>query len=257
MKLEPLVEMKNISMIFGHMQALDDVDFKIYPGEVIGLVGDNGAGKSTLLRILCGMYTPTRGEIFYGGEKISSPSTAKAEKFGINVVHQGFGLVEHLNIARNLFLGKEPCIKSKLFPFFLDLKKMKKASFEMLEHIGLDSAVGPDSTVGFMSGGEKQSVKIGRCFFFESKLIILDEPTVGLSIRETGKILKFLDKLKEEGVGIVIISHDIYQVYDVVDRIVILERGKKIADFNKEEKTPEEIIQVIRGEEILKTIRGK
>jgi simple sugar transport system ATP-binding protein len=247
MKLQPLVEMKNISMTFGYVQALTDVDFKIFPGEVIGLVGDNGAGKSTLLRILCGMYTGTKGEIFYGDEKISSPSTSIAEKFGINVVHQGFGLVEHMNVARNLFLGKEPCIKNRVFPFFLDLKKMRKSSNDMLMHIGLDSAVDSDSTVGYMSGGEKQSVKIGRCFFFKSKLIILDEPTIGLSVRETGKILKFLDKLKEEGVAIIIISHDIYQVYNVVDRIVILERGNKIADFKKEEKTPEEIIKIIRG----------
>lgn len=244
MNQQPLVEMKNISMNFGHVQVLIDVDFKIFPGEVIGLVGDNGAGKSTLLRILVGIYPPTKGEIYYGGKKISSPSTAIAERFGIHAVHQGFGLADHMSIMRNLFLGKEVCKKSS---FFLDLKKMRDSSDEMLKYIGLRTSIGPDSIVGNLSGGEKQSVKIGRCIYFESKLIILDEPTVGLSIRETAKFLSFLDKLKEEGVGIAVISHDIYQVYDIADRVVIVERGRKIGDFPKEEKTPQEVIKIIRG----------
>lgn len=244
MNNQPLVEMKDISMKFGNVQSLIDVDFKIFPGEVIGLVGDNGAGKSTLLRILVGIYQPTKGEIYYGGKKISSPSTAIAERFGIHAVHQGFGLAEHMSIMRNLFLGKEPVRGSS---FILDLKKMRNSATEMLEYIGLKTSVGPDSIVGYLSGGEKQSVKIGRCIYFDSKLIIMDEPTVGLSIRETGKFFNFLDKLKEEGVAIVIISHDIHQVYDIVDRIVILERARKIGDFPKEEKTPKEIIDIIRG----------
>jgi simple sugar transport system ATP-binding protein len=244
MKQQPLVEMKGIKKYFGHIQALNDLDFHVFPGEVVGLVGDNGAGKSTLLRILVGIYPPTKGEIYYGGKKITSLSTTISEKFGIHAVHQGFGLADHMNIMRNLYLGKEP---RKRFSFILDFKKMRKSSEEMLEHIGLKTMIGPESIVGNLSGGEKQSVKIGRCIYFESKLIIMDEPTVGLSIRETSKFFNFIEQLKEKGVGIVVISHDIYQVYDIADRIVILERGVKIGDFPKEEKKPKEVIEIIRG----------
>lgn len=239
--MEPFVKTKSLTKNFGAVRALTDVDFEVHRGEVVALVGDNGAGKSTLINIISGMYPPTKGEIYIDGKRISHLTTDVALDLGIQTVHQGFGLVGCMSIERNLVLGREPTKR-----MLLDGSKMKSMTNEMLERTGIRSKLGTHSIIDQLSGGERQSVKIGRSIFYQAKLLILDEPAVGLSVRETARVLEMVNTAKAGNVALIFITHDIHQVYEVADRIVILEAGMKIADFRKETKRPEEIIGMIR-----------
>jgi len=244
---EPLVKMVNINKSFGAIQALKDINFEIYPGEIVGLVGDNGAGKSTLIRILSGMYAPTKGEVYFKGERIYSFSPIKARSLGIVAVHQGFGLVDSMSIARNIVMGIEPIKKIGFFRF-LDLDEMRKITKKTLQVIDIRTKINPDSEVETLSGGERQSVKIGRALFYKAKVILLDEPVTGLSIRENSKVIESTKKLRSEGIGCVFITHDVHQVYEIADRIVVLDKGVNIGNFPKEATTSEEIVALIRKE---------
>lgn len=244
MRGKPLVEMVNISKNFGSIQALRNVDFKVYKGEVVGLVGDNGAGKSTLIRILSGIYQQTEGEVHFKGEKVSIRSPRDAMKLGIETVHQGFGLLSLMDVSRNLFLGAEPT--KKVGPFeFLDLNKMEKEGKKMLRRIGIMTDITADSELGTLSGGQQQAIKIGRTLYFEAELVILDEPALGLSVRESTRVFGLIEELKKEKAGVIYVTHNIAQIYDSSDRIVILESGSKIGEFLKKETSVEEIREII------------
>lgn len=243
----PLVKMVGITKRFGSVTALENVDFEVFSNEIVALVGDNGAGKSTLVRILCGIYPVTKGEIFFRGKKITISSPKVAEELGIEAVHQGFGLIDTTSIVRNIFIGRE---LTTFWPFlgFLNMKKMKQKSNEILQNIGTRSQISADSEVTFLSGGERQSVKIGRAMFFKSKIVILDEPTMALSVRERHNVLEIIKNLKTRGISAIFISHDIHVVYGVCDRIVILDKGVKIGDFLKKETDVSVITRIIRSE---------
>ena len=251
--MESLVRMENISKSFGSVQALQDVDFEIYPGEVVGLVGDNGAGKSTLINILSGMFPPTKGNIYFEGKRIPLLTAQLSRKLGIQTVHQGFGLVDLMSIDRNLVLGQEPRKRIFFLPF-LDKKKMTEMTKKMLETIDIKRKLKASFLVGQLSGGEKQSVKLGRSISYEDRLLILDEPVTGLSVRETDNVLEMVKRIKTVNVAVIFITHDIYQVYAIADRIVVLDRGYKILDVPKQEKKPHEIINIIRHPPELKTL---
>ena len=243
-KKEPLVKMVNIKKKFGAVQALKDVDFEVYPDEIVGLVGDNGAGKSTLMRILSGMYTPTEGKIYFQGKEVSFSSPKDARMLGIETVHQGFGLLGLLDVSRNIFLGAEPV--KKFGPLrFLDLAKMEEETRSVLEKIGI-KGIKPNYVVNHLSGGERQAIKIGRAVYFKAKLVILDEPHMALSVRERDKIWNLIIELKNKRVSVVYISHDIRIVYDLADRFVILDAGTKVGDFKKGEISLENLITIIR-----------
>ena len=243
---EPFIKMEKIVKYFGSIQALKNVDFYVHEGEHVGLIGDNGAGKSTLIRILSGVYKQDKGKLYIDGKEQKDFSASKARELGILTVHQGFGLVECMSAARNLFLGEEPIRKIGFFKF-LDLDKMKKTTENILREIGISSQITPDSLVGTMSGGERQSLKIARAVLRKARLIILDEPTVGLSIRESDKVRTAVKELKEKGIATIYISHNIDEVYDVSDRLVVLNAGIVIGEFKKEEASVEEIKNLIRG----------
>jgi simple sugar transport system ATP-binding protein len=240
--------MVGISKRFGAVHALRDVDFDVRPDEVVALVGDNGAGKSTLVRVLSGVYRPNKGEIYFKGEKVNIASPEVAERLGIEAVHQGFGLVDCMSISRNVFLGQEPTVRKWFFFEFLDFKKMRQESEKILQTVGARSQVNSESEVGFLSGGEKQSIKIGRAVLFDAKLVIMDEPTMALSVRERHNVLELVRDLKRQGVAVIFISHDIHVVYDICDRVVIMEMGSKIGDFPKHEVNVEEIVKIVRRE---------
>jgi len=244
----PLFKMVGITKTFGGVTALENIDFEVFSNEIVALVGDNGAGKSTLVRILCGIHKATKGEIFFRDKKINISSPKVAEELGIEAVHQGFGLIDTTSIVRNIFIGRE--LKT-FWPFlgFLNMKKMKQKSNEILQNIGTRSQITADSEVAFLSGGERQSIKIGRAMFFESRLIILDEPTMALSVRERHNVLELIKNLKTRGISAIFISHDIHVVYDVCDRIVILEKGVKIGEFLKKETDVDIITSIIRSEQ--------
>ncbi len=230
-----LIEMKNIYKAFGGVVALQGVDFSVEDNEVVGLIGDNGAGKSTLIKILSGVFPPTKGEIYAKGQKIDlkAYSVKEARRLGIETVFQEQALGIKQVIWRNLFLGRE--VTNRLG--FLDVPRARhEAQCMISDLLGFRGAgISTDSQVETLSGGERQGVAIGRAMYFEANLVILDEPTRALSVKEVNKILSFIRKLKECGKSCVYISHTIANIYSVSNRFVILDRGCVVAEYSKDE----------------------
>lgn len=246
---QPLVRMVNISKDFGRVAALKEINFEIRAAEVVGLVGDNGAGKSTLIRILTGIHTPSRGEVYFEGRKIDAFSPHRALALGIESVHQGFGLLPSLSIPRNVFLGEEPVLR--LGPFrFLDRKTMERESGKLLQIVGICNIQDINSRVGMLSGGQQQAIKIGRTIYFRAKLVILDEPITGLSIRESDHVIELVEELKSHGIAVIYITHRIDQIFEHCTRVVILEDGRKLGDFVREQITIRELEDIIRHGEV-------
>ncbi len=237
-----LIQMKNIHKSFGGVVALDGVDFELGDNEVVGLVGDNGAGKSTLIKILSGVFPPDEGEIFIRGRKVERGySVRKAHKLKIETVHQERALGEMQSMWRNIFAGRQ--ITNRLGFIKIDKAKeeTRKIMTEMMRFTG--GGVSPDSIVGTLSGGEKQGVTIGRALYFDADLIILDEPTMALSIQETAKVLDFVRAIKREGKSAIYISHNIYLLYPVCERFVLLDRGRVIRQFQKSEVSRDQLTE--------------
>jgi simple sugar transport system ATP-binding protein len=237
----PVIELRNVSKTFGEVRSLSNVDFKVYPGEIVGLLGDNGAGKSTLIKTVMGFHRPDAGgEVYFQGRHIDDWSVARARSLGIETVYQERALCEKQPIWRNMFMGREPRTKWGL----LDVHHMRSESARLMsEHMGFTSAaVHPDNVVATMSGGEKQGVAITRALYFDAQLVILDEPTVGLSLSETRKTLDFVENIKKHGKSAIFIDHNIFHVYPVVDRLYVLDRGRVAGVYDKHEITMDELI---------------
>lgn len=241
----PLVKMENISKNFGKVQALKDVDLEIDHAEIIGIVGDNGAGKSTLIKILSGVYPPTTGEIHFKGKKVTFSSPKESIAMGIETVYQDMALLEDLSIERNIFIGREPCrMFMKIIPV-LDKQKMKEEAEKSLRKIGINKKNFTKELVGNLSGGERQAVSVGRATYFKAKLVIMDEPTAAMSLKETYKILDLIRKLKERNASVLFISHNLHHVFLISDRIVILAHGRKIGEKETRKTCEEEIAELI------------
>jgi simple sugar transport system ATP-binding protein len=239
-----LLRIRGLTKTFGKVIALKDVELDIDYNEVVGLLGDNGAGKSTLVKILMGVYTPDRGEIHFMGRKARFRSPDEARTAGIEIVYQGSNLIETMNVWRNFFVGKE---QTKRYGFlkFLDVSSMKKKTLANLEKVGIPMRTA-DENVSILSGGQRQSVAISRALYFEAKLLILDEPTTALSVRETTKVLNFVKALKKMSISVIFITHNIYHVFDVADRFEILDHGIKICSLSKKDSSPQKITEIIR-----------
>ena len=241
----PLVYMENITRRFGLIAALRDVYFTVNRGEIVGLLGDNGAGKSTLIKVLTGIHIPTEGQIYFEGEPVHIPSPKVARALGIETVYQDLALVNLMSISRNFFLGHEPT--TGIGPFkFLDKEQMNEGTIHALGDIGIEIRR-PEEEVLRMSGGERQSIAIGRAKYFGSKLLILDEPTSALSVGETEKVLSYTREAKKAGMGVIFITHNITHVYQVADRFTIISHGQKVGDFMKAEVDEQEISRMIMG----------
>jgi simple sugar transport system ATP-binding protein len=223
------IELKNVSKTFGEVHALKNVDFVLGENEVVGLLGDNGAGKSTMMKIVTGDYRPDEGEMYINGEKVDDLTVPKARELGIETVYQERALAELQSLWRNIFLGRE--LKNRAG--ILKINKMKQETHRlMVQSMGFtSSAVSPDSAVGTFSGGEKQGVAIVRALYFDADIIILDEPTMGLSLKETRRLLEFVRGIKEAGKAAIFIDHNIFHVYSVADRVVVIDRGKVAGEF--------------------------
>ncbi len=223
------LELKNVSKSFGEVKSLRNIDFKLGRNEVVGLLGDNGAGKSTLIKTITGYHHPDEGEIYFNGQKIDHLTVPKARELGVETVYQERALAELQTLWRNIFMGRE--IGNSLG--FLNVKKMKQETNKlMLESMGFtSSAVNPDSVIKTFSGGEKQGVAIVRALFFDAEIIVLDEPTMGLSLKETRKLLNFVKEIKDAGKSAIFIDHNIFHVYSVADRVVVLDRGRVAGEF--------------------------
>jgi simple sugar transport system ATP-binding protein len=239
--LEYVIEIKDGYKFFGRVEALSNINLKIKKNEIIGLIGDNGAGKSTLVKVLTGIYQLNRGELLINGIKINKNeySVDKARKMGIETVHQESSLVEKQAIWRNIFIGRP--ITNKLG--FINVKKEKEETMNILTKIMKFRGIGisSDSSVSILSGGERQGIAIGRAMYFNAEIIILDEPTTALAIKEVEKVFNFIKKIKKEGKTCIFISHDLYHTFQICNRFVILDKGKIADNIRKEDITFEEL----------------
>ncbi len=236
-----LLTLRGIGKNFGPVEALKAIDLDIRWGEIVALVGDNGAGKSTLIKIITGVYPPSTGEIVFKGRPFTVKDVRASRRLGIEAVYQERALADQQELWRNIFAGRE--ITRGLG--FLDIAAQRREAESLLRsNMGFTSrAITVDSEVGSLSGGEKQGVAIGRALFFHADLIILDEPTMGLSIMETEKVLRFVRGIREQGKSAIYIDHNIFHVYDVADRFVILDRGRVVGQFRPDELTREQLVE--------------
>lgn len=240
--MEYLVQLKNVSKTFGEVAALHNINLEVGTNEIVGLLGDNGAGKSTLVKIITGYHSPDPGgELYWKNERIERLSVAKARDLGIEVVYQERALADQQSLWRNIFMGRELANRWGV----LDVDGMKNETAKLMQTaMGFTSAaVTPDSVVKTFSGGERQGVAITRALYFKAELIILDEPTMGLSLSETRKCLEFVEGIKKAGKSAIFIDHNIFHVYPVADRIVVLDRGTIAGQFMKNELTLEQLIE--------------
>ena len=242
---EWLIEARNISKRFGHITALDGVDFAVGRGEVVGLVGDNGAGKSTLIKVLSGVHILDEGELVWEGQPLKLTNPKQAMQLGISTVYQDLAIVDTMSIFRNFVLGREEDSTRRLgFISYLSLDKARKVAREALHNVGI-SIRSVDEPAAKLSGGERQSIEIGRAIYYQAKLLIMDEPCSALSLAETEKVLRFIEAAREAGVAVIFITHNVHQVYSVADRFVVLSHGSTVGSYGKYEKTKEELSEMI------------
>lgn len=234
------LELKNISKHFGDVQSLKNVDFYVKAGEVVGLLGDNGAGKSTLIKIVTGYHQPDVGEIYFNGERVENLTVPRARELGVETVYQERALAEQQTLWRNIFIGRELTTRWG----FMDVHRMRDETRRLMtESMGFTStAVSPDSVIKTFSGGEKQGVAIVRALYFDADIIILDEPTMGLALSETRKLLRFVQQVKDQGKSVIFIDHNIFHVYEVADRVVVLDRGRVAGQFLTKDITLNELM---------------
>lgn len=235
------LELRNVSKSFGEVQALENINFHLDQNEVVGLLGDNGAGKSTLIKIITGYYKPTSGEILFNGQKVDHLTVPIARQLGVETVYQERALAELQTLWRNIFLGRELTTKGG----FLKISKMKQETHRLMsQSMGFtSSAVNPESRVGTFSGGEKQGVAIVRALFFDAEIIVLDEPTMGLSLKETSKLINFVLGIKNAGKSAIFIDHNVLHVYSVADRVVVIDRGRIAGQFITKEITLDDLME--------------
>ncbi len=242
---EPILEVQNISKFFGSVIALKDVSMFVRPGEVTCLLGDNGAGKSTLIKVLSGVHKPDEGVYRYQGEEVNFSSPRDALDLGIATVYQDLAMIPLMSIWRNFFLGSEPTVGWGPFRRF-DIEFAKRTTREELGKMGIDIR-DPDQPVGTLSGGERQSVAIARAVYFGAKVLILDEPTAALGVKQAGVVLRYIVQAKQRGIGVIFITHNPHHAYPVGDHFVILRRGQIYGDFTKDEIPLEQLVQMMAG----------
>jgi simple sugar transport system ATP-binding protein len=239
-----VLQLRNISKSFGAIRALIDVDLTLEPGEVLGLMGDNGAGKSTLVKIIAGNFPPTSGQIFMDGTPVSFHRPVEARQRGIEIVYQDLALCDNLTAAANVFLGRE--IKRRVGPLrILNYRMMYERAGELFAE--LKSETRPRDLVRRMSGGQRQAVAIARTRLSNPKVVLLDEPTAAISVRQVAEVLDLIRRLRDQGIAVVLISHRMPDVFAVCDRVFVLRRGRKVAEKPIAQSSPEEVTGLITG----------
>lgn len=250
----PIIEMKNIEKHFGPVIALAGVSINIYPGECHCLLGDNGAGKSTFIKTMSGVHTPTKGEIIFEGKPMNFADPRDAMEAGIATVHQHLAMIPLMSVSRNFFMGNEPIKKIAGISFF-DRDLADRVTMEAMRKMGINLR-GPDQAVGTLSGGERQTVAISRAVHFGAKVLILDEPTSALGVRQTSNVLATIDKVRKQGVAVVFITHNVRHAMAVGDRFTVLNRGQTLGTAQRGEITPEELQDMMAGGQELATLEG-
>jgi simple sugar transport system ATP-binding protein len=238
------LELRHVSKSFGGVRVLQDVSLELATGEVVGLLGDNGAGKSTLIKIITGVHQPDEGEIYFGGQRVTGMDVQKARALGVETVFQERALADQLPLWRNIFMGRP--VSGPLG--FLKVGEMRRSTAELMgESMGFTSAVlTPNTNVKGLSGGERQGLAIVRALHFQAEIIILDEPTMGLSLKETEKLLQFVEGIRAAGKSAIFIDHNIFHVYSVSDRIVLLDRGRVAGQFVTSRYSLAELMDIMR-----------
>ncbi|MGO4567018.1 ATP-binding cassette domain-containing protein [Rhizobium sp. 2YAF20] len=244
--MSPLIELRSISKRFGGIEALIDVSIEVQPGEVLCLLGDNGAGKSTLIKVLSGFYQPTSGDVYVGGEATRFSGPREARSKGIATVHQDVGSIPLMSVGRNFFLGAEPIKGWGPFKIF-DVEKANNIAVEEIRSFGITRVTSGDQLVGTLSGGERQVLAIARAMYFGAKVLILDEPTSALGVKEAAKVLGMVKLARKRGVGIVFITHNARHAMLVGDSFVVVAHGAVLAKFRRGEKTRDEVLNLMAG----------
>jgi simple sugar transport system ATP-binding protein len=249
---DPILEVMDITKLFGSVIALSHVSAKVYPGEVTCLLGDNGAGKSTLIKILSGVFQPTEGKYCFEGKHVLFRSPREARAVGIATVYQDLSLLPLMPIWRNFFLGAEP--EKGVGPFrSFDIEFARRTVRDELTKMGIDLR-DPDQPVGTMSGGERQSIAIARAVYFGAKVLILDEPTAALGVKQAGMVLRYVAQAKARNLGVIFITHNPQHAYAIGDRFVILKRGKTLGSWTKDELSLENMISYMSGADELQAL---
>jgi len=243
----PLLELEGVSKRFGPVQALDRVDFAVSAGEVVGLVGDNGAGKSTLVKSIAGIYTPDAGTIRFDGEEVRIKGPQDATELGIATVYQDLALCDNLDVVANLFLGREQISPGTgQVSRQLDEVKMEHETADLLSNLAV-TIPSLRSEVGTLSGGQRQQVAVARSLLGDPKVVLLDEPTAALGVPQTKQVLELIRRLRERDLGVVVISHNLQDVFAVADRVFVLRQGRTAGEFRAEETTEEHVVGAITG----------
>jgi D-xylose transport system ATP-binding protein len=242
---QPLLELRGISKRFGAVQALSDVDFEVYPAEVVALVGDNGAGKSTLIKTMAGIYIPDSGEIWFEGKHVPVHGPRDSAALGIATVYQDLALSDNLDVVANLYLGREE-VASPL-PLISE-EKMEFRAREVLKSLDV-KIPNPRNPVAALSGGQRQSVAVARSVMWKAKVVLLDEPTAALGVQQTKQVLELVLRLKHQGIGVIVISHNLANVFEVADRIIVMRLGKRVGTFVRAESSEEAVVGAITGAE--------
>lgn len=242
----PKLEVRGIRKTFGAVEALSGVDFEVRPGEVMGLVGDNGAGKSTLVKVLSGNYSADEGEIFFDGKPVALKSPSDASALGIQTVYQDLALCDNLDVVENMFLGQEDGggLRS---PLGMRELAMEKRAVEVLKSLQVSTLKNPRLKVAVLSGGQRQSVAIARATMWDSSVILLDEPTAALGVSQTAQVLELIANLKAKGLSVVLISHNLDDVYQVADRLSVLRLGERVALMDSKETTHQQVVEAMTG----------
>jgi len=245
----PVLALKGVSKSFGPVQALSEVDFEVHSGEVVALVGDNGAGKSTLVKTIAGIHPPDEGSILFEGQEVRITHPTDATNLGIATVYQDLALCDNLDVVENLFLGREEISDGPTrLTRQMDETTMEKRTGELLSRLAV-TIVNVRSEVGTLSGGQRQQTAIARSLLGDPKVVLLDEPTAALGVRQTAQVLELIKRLRAAGHGVVVISHNLADVFEVADRVFVLRLGRKAGDFARDEASQEEVVAAITGAE--------
>ncbi|HEY1352919.1 MAG TPA: ATP-binding cassette domain-containing protein [Ktedonobacteraceae bacterium] len=240
----PRLSLRRISKSFGAVRALTDVDFEVYPGEVVGLVGDNGAGKSTLIKVIAGVGPADVGEIFIDGLPVRISNPQNAAGLGIETVYQDLALCDNLDVVANLFLGRE----ERALLRSLDEADMEYRALEVLRSLDV-KLPSIRATVAALSGGQRQSIAVAKCILRRARVVLLDEPTAALGVAQTRQVLALIGRLREQGLAVVVISHNLADVFEVVDRVIVLRLGRRVGSYDIKNTTPERVVAAITGAE--------
>ncbi len=245
---QPVLQVKNLSKHFGGLVAVDNVSLEVYPGEVVGLLGDNGAGKSTLIKLISGVHRPDSGQVLFNGNEVSFTTPLDARRVGIETIYQDLALCENLDASANIFLGREPVVRKLGIFRELNYSYMQNESRQVLEQLDIQIP-NLKRPIRQLSGGQRQAVAIARAVYWNALLMIMDEPTAALGVPEQLKVLELVHTLRERGVPIILISHNMQDVFAVADRVIVMRRGRNVGERLTKETNNNEIVGLMVGAE--------